>query len=205
MAEEHFSADGVFAVLPLVNQRCSIVWGTSPERAAELMAQDEETFDLSLQEQMGDRLGSVSLQGKRAAYPLSMQLATSFIAPRVALLGDAAHAIHPLAGLGLNLGFKDAAALADCVAAAFARGDDIGSEAVLEKYQAQRRFDTVLTSWAMDAMNGLFVNDNPMLKTMRSAGLKIIDQVPALKSILMQQAGGMSQNNPRLLQGLLPG
>ena len=118
---------------------------------------------------------------------------------------DAAHAIHPLAGLGLNLGFKDAAALADCLAQAAFRGEDLGSIAVLERYQAARRFDTTMTSLAMDAMNTLFVNDNPLLSSLRSAGLKLVDQIKPAKSFFMQQASGLSQDNPRLMRGLLPG
>jgi 2-octaprenyl-6-methoxyphenol hydroxylase len=205
MAEEHFSPDGVFAVLPLAGDASSIVWGTSPDDATRLMALDEEAFNDALQARMGDRLGIVKLRGKRGAYPLVMQLAENFGAPRIALLGDAAHAIHPLAGLGLNLGFKDAAALADVFFEAQARGEDIGSLQVLERYQQARRFDTVMTSFAMDGMNGLFVNDNPVLKTLRTQGLRLIDQLPRAKQFFMTQAAGRSQDHPKLLQGLLPG
>ena len=205
LAEEHFSPDGVFAVLPLTGNRCSIVWGTSPAEASRLLALNEPDFATELQIRMGDRLGMVQATGKRGAYPLVMQIAENFVGPRVALLGDAAHAIHPLAGLGLNLGFKDAAALADCLAQAASRGEDMGSIAVLERYQTARRFDTTMTSLAMDAMNTLFVNDNPVLSSLRSAGLKLVDQLKPAKSFFMQQASGLSQDNPRLMRGLLPG
>ncbi len=204
-AEEHFSADGVFAFLPLPENRASIVWGMKAEQAEELMALDDNAFNAVLQVQMGGRVGAVQVSGKRAAYPLIMQIANRLSGPRIALLGDAAHAIHPLAGLGLNLGFKDAAALADCVMQAFARGDDIGGPAVLEHYQTQRRFDTMATSLAMDGMNALFSNADPALKTIRGAGLKLVDKIPMLKAHFMTQAAGTSQHNPRLLQGLLPG
>jgi 2-octaprenyl-6-methoxyphenol hydroxylase len=204
-AEEHFSGDGVFAFLPLPGNASSIVWGTSPEHAAQLMALDDEDFNDALNLQLGDRLGRVTLRGKRSAYPLIKQMADHYVGPRIALLGDAAHAIHPLAGLGLNLGFKDAAALADILAQAVSLGDDLGSIAVLERYQMARRFDSTVTSFAMDAMNGLFVNDNPMLKLARDTGLRIIDHLPKMKSTVMGQAAGLSQNNPRLMQGLLPG
>jgi 2-octaprenyl-6-methoxyphenol hydroxylase len=204
-AEEHFSAEGVFAFLPLHGNKASIVWGTTPAHAAHLMALDDVSFNAELQQLMGHRVGAVSVSGKRAAYPLIMQIAESLIGPRVALLGDAAHAIHPLAGLGLNLGFKDAAALADCVMQAFARGEDIGGLAPLEKYQINRRFETTATTFAMDAMNALFSNRDPALKTIRAAGLRVVDQVPAFKTFFMAQASGRSQDNPRLLQGLLPG
>jgi 2-octaprenyl-6-methoxyphenol hydroxylase len=205
MAEEHFSPDGVFAVLPLAGDNSSIVWGTSPAEAARLMELDEVAFNRELQARMGERLGDVKLQGRRAAYPLSRTIAQELVADRVALLGDAAHAIHPLAGLGLNLGFKDAAALADCLAQATRRGEDIGSASVLERYQVMRRFDALATSLAMDGLNSVFVNNNPLLKATRGAGLKVIDQLPQLKSWLLSEAAGLSQNNPRLMQGLMPG
>jgi 2-octaprenyl-6-methoxyphenol hydroxylase len=205
MAEEHFSNDGVFAFLPLPGETASIVWGTSPTHAATLMALDDDTFNMTLQNQMGSRVGSVKLSSKRGCFPLSMQIANETIAPRIALLGDAAHAIHPLAGLGLNLGFQDAAALADCVMKAFARGEDIGGETTLETYQRLRRFDTVTTSLAMDGMNALFSNSGASLKELRGVGLRVVDRLPALKSLIMAQAAGTSQNNPRLLRGLLPG
>jgi 2-octaprenyl-6-methoxyphenol hydroxylase len=205
LAEEHFSPDGVFAVLPLPGDACSIVWGTSAQDAARLMALDVSDFESALQERMGPRLGQVHLRGKRGAYPLVMQLAERFIAPRIALLGDAAHAIHPLAGLGLNLGFKDAAALADILFQAIHRGEDHGGDGVLERYQQARRFDTVMTSFAMDGMNALFSNANPVLKTLRTQGLRVVDQVPEAKRFFMGQAAGVSQENPMLMQGLLPG
>ncbi len=204
-AEEHFTSKGVLAVLPLQGLAASIVWGTSPEHAAELMALSDHDFDAALQVQMGDHLGAITLSSRRQAFPVVMQIANELIGPRIALLGDAAHAIHPLAGLGLNLGFKDAAALADCVVAACLRGGDIGSPTVLEYYQALRRFDTLSTSWAMDGLNGLFVNDNPVLQPLRKFGLRMVDQVSGLKSAIMNQAGGQSQNTPRLMRGLLPG
>ena len=204
-AEEHFSPDGVFAVLPLPGNNASIVWGMSPGRAAELMALDDADFSNALKAQMGDRLGRITLKGKRGAFPLFLQIAKTMVAERVALLGDAAHAIHPLAGLGLNLGFKDSAALADCVAQALARGEDIGSALVLARYEQARRFDTLATSLAMEVVNALFVNDNPLLKFARDAGLKLVDRLPFAKDMLMQQAANTSQDNPRLLRGLLPG
>ncbi len=204
-AEEHFAPDGVFAFLPLRGQTASIVWGMAPDRAHDLMALDDTTFNATLQSQLGHRVGGVSLLGSRTAYPLSMQMAQRMTSPRIMLLGDAAHAIHPLAGLGLNLGFKDAAVLADCVMQAFARGEDVGGASVLEAYQLARRFETTATSLAMDGMNALFANENAGLKALRNAGLRVVNNVPALKTMLMAQAAGTSQENPRLLQGLLPG
>jgi 2-octaprenyl-6-methoxyphenol hydroxylase len=205
VAEEHFSSEGVFAVLPLVGCRASIVWGTSPETAARLMSLSEAEFNIELQTRMGQRLGQVSLDGKRGSYPLSRQIADRFSADRIALLGDAAHAIHPLAGLGLNLGFKDAATLADIIAEAVSRGEDFGGPACLERYETARRSDVQFTSLGMDGMNALFVNDNAALKFLRGLGLRAVDQLAPVKSLLMHQASGLSQNNPRLMRGLLPG
>jgi 2-octaprenyl-6-methoxyphenol hydroxylase len=204
-AEEHFSPTGIFAVLPLQGLAASIVWGTSPEHAAYLMGLSDDDFNISLQDKIGDHLGNVKLTSRRQAFPVVMQIAKDMVGPRVALLGDAAHAIHPLAGLGLNLGFKDAAALADCVMQAVLRGGDVGSADVLENYQRLRRFDMLSTSWAMDGLNGLFVNNNPVLRPMRKIGLRLVDQFSGLKSAIMLQASGQSQNNPRLMRGLQPG
>lgn len=204
MAEEHFSAHGVFAYLPLPGPRGSIVWGETPEEAARLMALDEPEFNAALQARMGTRLGQVALDGKRNAYPLSLQLAERCRANRTALIGDASHGIHPLAGLGLNLGFKDVAVLADCVAEAFARGEDIGGDAVLQRFEQQRRFDILSTAMAMDGMNALFVNNNPLLGVLRDAGLQMVNRMPPVRRGLLSQAAGDSGSQPRLMQGLQP-
>ena len=204
-AQEHFSPDGVFAFLPLPENRASIVWGTSPDESGRLMDLGEADFLLELCHKLGSKLGSLALESPRSAYPLTLQIAEQFIAPRLALIGDAAHAIHPLAGLGLNLGYKDVASLADTVAAAFLRGDDIGGAAVLEEYQRNRRFDTFATAAAMEAMNALFSNNLPLLRGARKTGLKLIDQWPLAKSVLMREASGEALDLPRLMQGLLPG
>ena len=203
-AKEHFSEDGVFAFLPLPGNYASIVWGTSPAKAAELLALSEAEFTLALGTKLGPGLGEIKLEGKRVAYPLSLQIAERFIAARTALVGDAAHAIHPLAGLGLNLGYKDVAALADCVADAFARGEDIGGAATLERYERMRRFDTLATAIAMEAMNLLFVNDMPIAREIRKFGLQAVNQLALAKSLLMKEAAGEVGNLPNLMQGLLP-
>ncbi len=203
-AEEHFSAEGVFALLPLPGNRTSIVCGTTPERAQRLMALPAGEFEAVLTEEVGSHLGTLKLTGDRQAYPLQMQLAASLIAPRTALIGDAAHVLHPLAGLGLNLGFKDVAALADCIHEAVGRGEDLGSASVLERYAAWRRFDTMMTGAAMDGFNSLFVNGNPALKLVRDAGLKLVDRMPALKALFTKEAAGLAGNLPRLMRGLLP-
>jgi 2-octaprenyl-6-methoxyphenol hydroxylase len=201
-AEEHFSATGVFALLPLPGNRASIVWGTSPEEAAQLMALDDAAFNEALNGKIGGHLGRITLEGQRQAYPLKRQVAREITGPRTALIGDAAHIIHPLAGLGLNLGFKDVAALADCVADAMLRGEDHGSPSVLERYARWRRFDIASTIAAMEGMNALFVNDWPGLGVLRQAALRFADKLPSVKSALMEEAAGMSGTLPRLMRGL---
>lgn len=201
-AEEHFSPTGVFALLPLPGNRSSIVWGTSPDEAASLMAMDGAAFEDALNAKVGGHLGRLRLDSKRQAYPLRRQVARSIIGPRTALIGDAAHIIHPLAGLGLNLGFKDVAALADCVGEAMGRGEDHGSVQVLERYETWRRFDIISTIAAMEGMSALFVNDWPMLTLLRRAGLRAVDKLPAVKAALMTEAGGMTGALPRLMRGM---
>lgn len=201
-AEEHFSPTGVFALLPLPGNRSSVVWGTSPEHAAELMAMDDAAFEAALAVRVGGHLGSLKLEGKRQSYPLQRQVARAITGPRSALVGDAAHVIHPLAGLGLNLGFKDVAALADCVSDALRRGEDHGGVPVLERYESWRRFDIASTIAGMEGMSALFVNDWPMLKNLRRAGLQLVDKMPAVKSALMTEAAGMTGTLPRLMRGL---
>jgi 2-octaprenyl-6-methoxyphenol hydroxylase len=201
-AEEHFTSDGVLAVLPLPGDRSSIVWAQSESSAREMMTLDDAAFLAAFTATLGRHLGTITLAGARAAYPLTLQIADTFVAPRLALVGDAAHVIHPLAGLGLNLGFKDAAALSDCVADALALGQDIGSDAMLETYMRMRRFDTMMTSVGLDGMNFLFANDNPLLKLTRDTGLKLINRLPVIKDLLMAEAAGATGTPPRLMRGL---
>ncbi len=201
-AEEHFSATGVFALLPLPGNRSSIVWGTTPDEAQQLMAMDDADFNEALNAKVGTHLGRVTLEGKRQAYPLKRHVAKAITGPRTALIGDAAHIIHPLAGLGLNLGFKDVAALADCVSEAMLRGEDHGGPAVLERYAQWRRFDIVSTVAAMEGMNALFVNDWPLLGLLRQTGLRLVDKMPGVKKALMDEAAGMVGTLPRLMRGM---
>jgi len=203
-AEEHFTSDGVLALLPLPGLRSSIVWAMNAAHAEQRMNLDDAAFLADLQATIGTHLGALSLASKRQSYPLGQLIAESAIAPRLALIGDAAHVIHPLAGLGLNLGFKDAAALADCLAEAQSRGEDLGSLAVLENYARARRFDTLITSTGIDAMNALFANANPVLKAGRDLGLMMVNRLPFVKDALMREAAGTSGPIPRLMRGLHP-
>ena len=155
----------------------------------------------SLRPRFGDFLGEISLAGERFTYPLSLSLATSFIAPRLALVGDAAHGVHPIAGQGLNLGLRDVGALAEVLTLAARRGEDIGAADVLERYQAWRRFDSTTLALGMDSVNRLFSNNNPVLRLGRDLGLGLVNAVPGLRRGFMRQAAGLSGDLPKLLAG----
>ncbi|WP_224008120.1 ubiquinone biosynthesis hydroxylase [Aureimonas sp. SA4125] len=201
-AEEHFLPSGPFAILPLKGNRSSLVW-TEPTREADrLVAGDDMMFELELEQRFGHKLGRLSVEGGKRAFPLGLTIARAFVKPRIALAGDAAHGIHPIAGQGLNLGFKDAAALAEVVVDAARLGLDIGALDVLETYQRWRRFDTVQMGVTTDVLNRLFSNDNPLLRAARSFGLSLVDRAPPLKDFFIGQAAGLTRGpSPRLLQG----
>ena len=200
-AEEHFLPAGPFAILPLPGNRSSLVWSERTEHAERLVAADEFTFQLELERRFGHHLGPIEAIGPRRAYPIGLKLARSFIAPRVALVGDAAHAIHPIAGQGLNLGFKDAAALAETVVDAARLGLDPGTLDILERYERWRRFDTVQMGIVTDGLTRLFSNDNPALRILRDVGLGLVDRLPRLKDSFIGAASNVGQAGPRLLRG----
>ena len=200
-AEEHFTPSGPFAILPLPGNRASLVWSERTEAAQRMLALPMDEFETELKLRFGSHLGEVKLISGRHGYPLAMYIAEAFTAPRLALIGDAAHVLHPLAGLGFNLGLRDVAALADCIHDAAALGLDIGSEAVLDRYTQWRRFDTVATGAMMDGMNRLFANTNPVLTLLRRAGLLAVNRAGGLKSMFVSEAAGISGDLPRLLRG----
>jgi 2-octaprenyl-6-methoxyphenol hydroxylase len=200
-AEEHFTPAGPFAILPLPGNRSSIVWTKGAVEAKRVLSLTGQDFELELQREIGSHLGKITLIGKPQGYPLSMFFAKEFHGPRLALVGDAAHVFHPLAGLGLNLGLRDVAALAECVAEAHALGQDIGGLSVLERYSTWRRFDTVATAASMDGLNRLFSNSNPFLKIMRNLGLRATNQSSGLKQVFAREAAGQTGSLPRLLRG----
>ncbi len=199
-AVQHFLPAGPFAILPLKGDRSSIVWTEERERAREILALDETAFLAELSTRFGAKLGEIAVAGPVQSFPLDFQLARSFIADRLALVGDAAHAVHPLAGQGLNIGFRDVAALAETVVDATRLGLDIGTAPVLERYERWRRFDSVFSATAMDGLNRLFSSDSAPLRALRDLGLGIVDRAPALKRFLVQEAAGATGTVPRLLK-----
>ena len=201
MAHEYFLPGGPFAILPLTDQRASLVWTEPKDRAGALRTASDMAFHAHLQRRFGEFLGPVRAEGPRFVYPLSMWLADEMWAPRIALLGDAAHAIHPIAGQGLNLGLKDAAALAEVLSDAARLGEDIGSDAVLERYAAWRRFDNVTVTAATDVFNRLFSNDNPLLRLARGVGIAAVNRIGPARRFFMAEAGGSVGDLPRLLRG----
>ncbi len=200
-AEEHFREAGPFAILPLTGNRSSIVWTEQTTAAAKLMKLSEEEFLDEFKTRFGNHLGKVTLASDHASWPLSVQIATTFVGKRLALIGDAAHVIHPIAGLGFNLGLRDIAALSDCLTDNVRRGLDHGGQNCLKAYEAWRRADTIMVAAACDGLNRLFSNSVQPLATVRQAGLKIVDRLPPLKAFFMDHAAGTAGRQPRLMRG----
>jgi 2-octaprenyl-6-methoxyphenol hydroxylase len=200
-AEEHFLPAGPFAILPLTGNRSSLVWTEKRDAASRMIALSPEEFHAELEQRFGLHLGEVKVLDKPKAFPLGYFVARSFIGERLALIGDAAHVIHPIAGQGLNMGLKDVAALAETIVDAARLGIDFGQADVLERYQSWRRFDTMAMGVATNALNLLFSNNNPMLRSIRNIGLGLVDRLPPLKSVFIRQAAGLSGEIPRLLKG----
>lgn len=201
VAYEHFLPSGPFAILPLPGNRSSLVWTERREKAPALLALDEAGFHAELDKRFGDHLGATRAAGPRWSYPLSFHIAREFVRPRFALAGDCAHGIHPIAGQGLNLGLKDAAALAEVLLDAARLGQDIGALDVLKRYERWRRFDSVVMSATMDALNRLFSNDIAPLRHLRDLGLGIVDSIAPARRFFMRHAGGDVGKLPRLMKG----
>ena len=201
VAHEYFLPSGPFAILPLTGNRASLVWTEKTDRAEALRSARPEVFEAHLRRRFGDFLGAIEVLGPRFVYPLSLQLAEDMAAPRLVLMGDAAHGVHPIAGQGLNLGLKDAAALAEVLTDAVRLGEDIGSLVVLERYAAWRRFDNVMLAAATDVFVRLFSNDNPMLRFVRGAGMAVVNLIGPARKFFMQEAGGAVGDLPKLLRG----
>jgi len=205
-AEEHFLPAGPFAILPLPDDaggrhRSSIVWTETTAEADRLVAAGPPDFRAAFMDRFGHRLGDVEIAAPARAYPLSLRIARRFVSDRLALVGDAAHVIHPIAGQGLNMGLRDVAALAETVLDAFRLGEDIGALDVLERYERWRRFDTAMMGVATDGLNRLFATDNGLVRGLRDFGLGIVDRLPPLKDVFVKSAAGLLGAVPKLMQG----
>lgn len=201
VAHEYFLPDGPFAILPLTDRRASLVWTESTRRAEALKAASDAAFLSHLRRRFGEFLGRVTVEGPRFVYPLSLELAEALTGPRAALVGDAAHGVHPVAGQGLNMGLKDVAALTEVLVEAARRGEDIGSSAVLDRYARWRRFDNVALAAGFDGFVRLFSNDLPPVRLLRGLGMAMVNRVAPLRRAFMQEAGGAAGDLPRLLRG----
>jgi len=204
VAHQYFMPDGPLAILPLARgHHSSIVWSERTARAAQINDLGDDEYLTVLRPRFGDFLGDITLAGARFTYPLNLTVSKAFIAPRIALVGDAAHGVHPIAGQGLNLGLRDVAALAEVLISAQRLGEDIGAVDVLTRYQTWRRFDTTMMALGMDGVNRLFSNDNPLLRMARDLGMGAVNATPFLRRAFMGQAAGVTgQDLPKLLKGV---
>jgi len=200
-AEEHFLPAGPFAILPLTGRRCSIVWTETSGEAERIVALADDEFYAELEKRFGLQLGDIEIVGPRRAFPLGLFTARTFIGERLALVGDAAHIIHPIAGQGLNMGLRDVAALAETIADAARLGLDPGGPEVLERYQRWRRFDTMTMGVATDGLNRLFSNHSDALRLVRDIGLGLVERMPMLKRMFIREAAGVTGDVPKLLKG----
>lgn len=200
-AIEHFLPAGPFAMLPLTGNRCSIVWTEATDTAARLLKLPRVLLLDELEQRFGLELGGIEILDEPKAFPLGFQMARSFIGERLALVGDAAHTIHPIAGQGINMGLRDVAALAEAATDAARLGLDIGGPDVLERYQRWRRFDTLAMGVATDGLNRLFGLRSDAVRLARDVGLGLVERLPALKGFFIRDAAGIGGRAPRLLRG----
>ena len=199
LAWQYFLPNGPLAVLPMKGKRSSVVWTEQNIYAKAVNSYEKTKYTNILEARLGNFLGKFKIIGDRHSYPLELKIADQFVDERLALIGDAAHSIHPIAGQGLNAGFKDIAVLAQVIEDAFLRGEDFGSLGVLKRYEEWRRFDSVQLAYSTDLFNKLFSNENEALRLVRNLGMKILDSIPGAKQKIIKEATGLTGELPRLM------
>ena len=199
LAWQYFLPNGPLAVLPMKGKRSSVVWTEQNMHAKTVNSFDKIKYAKILEARLGNFMGKFKIIGDRHSYPLELKIADRFVDERLALVGDAAHSIHPIAGQGLNAGFKDIAVLAQVIEDAFLRGEDFGSLGVLKRYEEWRRFDSVQLAYSTDLFNKLFSNENEALRLVRNIGIKILDSIPSAKQKIIKEAAGVTGELPRLM------
>lgn len=201
VAVQHFLPGGPFAILPMRGNKACITWSADKGEAERVLALDDEAFAAELDARIGGRFGQISIAGSRQSWPLDVKLPRTLIRPRFALAGDAAHGVHPIAGQGVNLALRDAAALIECIVDAVRLGFDFGHGPALERYQRWRRFDATMSASIYDALNRMFGIDNTVLRAGRGASLAVLDRLPQLKQMIVDEAAGVTGDLPKLLRG----
>lgn len=200
-AVQHFLPSGPFAILPLRGNRSCITWTEAADVARRILAMDEPSFFAEVERRFGGTLGALTLDGPRQSWPLGMHLARRYVGERFALVGDAAHGVHPLAGQGLNIALRDVAALTEAVAEAMRLGFEPGNAEALARYERWRRFDSAISAATFDGLNRLFASDAALVRSGRELGLSLVDRIPQLKSFFVAEAAGLTGELPRLLRG----
>jgi 2-octaprenyl-6-methoxyphenol hydroxylase len=199
-AVQHFLPAGPFALLPMKGNRICVTWTEGTAEARRIMGLDAAAFRHEVERRFGYSLGAIKVLSPPQSWPLELALARRLIAPRLALVGDAAHKLHPIAGQGLNLGLRDVAALAECVIDAARLGLDVGHADVLERFERWRRFDNLTSAVGFDALNRLFSNENTLARSARGAALGLVDRLPAVKAWFVDEAAGARGDVPRLMR-----
>jgi 2-octaprenyl-6-methoxyphenol hydroxylase len=199
LAWQYFLPSGPLAILPMTGNRSSIVWTEKTKDAEAINLLDEDQYMEILNSRLGSFLGKSKLIGGRHSFPLELRIADRFIDDRLVLIGDAAHSVHPIAGQGLNAGFKDIAVLAHVIQDSYCRGEDFGSLGVLKRYEEWRRFDSVQLAYSTDLFNRLFSNENEALQLIRNVGIRILDRIPLVKRNIIKEAAGITGELPRLM------
>ena len=199
-AVQHFLPAGPFAILPLPGNRACLTWTEDADEAKRILALDDAGFLAEVETRVAGRLGALEVVGPRQSWPLEMHLARAYVAPRFALIGDAAHGVHPIAGQGVNLAFRDVAALSEIIADSLRLGLDPGSMESLARYEKWRRFDSFVSAAAFDGLNKLFSSDVMLVRAARDVGLGLVDRLPGLKRRLVAEAAGLTGDLPRLFK-----